>query len=155
MNQDAAAASYATASLNCYYLGGMYTEDGYCYELKALKKLCVKVDLSYLGNEDPGISTIVNKVKVTTGCFVGGNVAYYASVPLSEIETPTGMHSLDFNDVPIEVRHDADPYTVFTSIATLNEADMHIFFWLSMACLFAAFILIIALATYYNLYISV
>ena len=57
-------------------------------------------------------------------------------------------------NVPIEVRNDADPYVIFTASDTLAEADLHIFFWLSMACLLVAFSLIVLLACYYNLYIS-
>lgn len=119
MNQDFASNTLATAYLSCQYLGGMYIDE-YCFELKVLKKLCVKVDLNYLGNESPETAKIVNKVKVTNGCFVNGDVAYYATVPMSEIDTGDGMHEFTFNDVPIEIRHDADPYTVFTGVAALS-----------------------------------
>ena len=118
-----------------------------------LKKLCIKVDLTYVGNGDPSEAEIVKNVKLAGGCFIDNNVAYYSAVPLSEIETSNGMHEYELH-VPIEVRNEADPYVVFTGIETLAEADMHIFFWLSMVCLLAAFILIFLLACYYNLYIS-
>ena len=58
----------------------------------ALKKLCVKVDLSYVGSEDPAEAEIVKGVKLTGGCFIDNNVAYYSSVSLSEIEQPNGMY---------------------------------------------------------------
>ena len=55
----------------------------------------------------------------------------------------------------VEVRHDRDPYTVFTSIDyTLENTDLSIFFWMSMMCLVVAVLLIVWLGLYYHCYIS-
>ena len=39
----------ASCELNCNVFGGKFNrDDGNCYELRALKKLCIKVDFKYL-----------------------------------------------------------------------------------------------------------
>ena len=58
VNTDFVCSTSATCYLNCQYLGGHY-DDGYCYELKALRKICVKVGLSYTGSEDAEHATVV------------------------------------------------------------------------------------------------
>lgn len=97
--------------------GGHY-DDGYCYELKALRKLCIKVGLDYMGGENAAEATIVKNVRVAGGCFQDGEAAYYQVVPLSNFsnnqEEPE--YTIPFDDVPIEVRSEADPYTVFTGM---------------------------------------
>ena len=65
-----------------------------------------------------------------------------------------GSYQVQFTDVSVEVRHDQDPYTVFTAIDNLETTDLSIFFWLSMSCLLVALALIIFLGLYYHCYIS-
>ena len=66
-----------------------------------------------------------------------------------------GKYIVALPDVAIEVRNDQDPYTVFTASDQTDQVDLSIFFWLSMGCLLAAFVLILFLGVYYHFYISV
>lgn len=85
VNQDFSCVTSATCYLNCKYLGGIYN-DGYCYELKALRKLCVKVGLEYTGDKEAADASSVKDVYITTGCFFNGDVAQYETITLSDIE---------------------------------------------------------------------
>ena len=60
----------------------------------------------------------------------------------------------EFSDISVEVRHDKDPFTVFTALEPSQIADLSIFFWLSMMCLLGALVLILFLGFYYQCYIS-
>lgn len=74
----------STCELNCDYLSGHFnTDDGNCYELKAVQKLCIKIDFKYMDGLTAQEALYVSDVKVTTGCFVGGSVASMQTVPLT------------------------------------------------------------------------
>ena len=73
-----------SCELNCNVLSGKFnTDDGNCYELKALQKLCMKVDFQYLDNQPAAEALYVSDVRVTAGCFIGGAVGMYSTVPLN------------------------------------------------------------------------
>ena len=61
---------------------------------------------------------------------------------------------MDYDNVSVEVRHEKDPYTVFTKIESNGMIDLSIFFWLSMGCLAVALLLIVYLGLFYSYYIS-
>ena len=108
-----------------------------------------------MGGEKPAEATIVKNVRVAGGCFQDGSAAYYQIVPLSNFsnDKEDPECSIPFEDVPIEVRSEADPYVVFTGMDQTKELDLSIFFWLSMLCLLSAFCLIVALIFFYQCYI--
>lgn len=138
---------------NCNIFGGKFnTDDGNCYEFKALKKLCVKVDFKYYDDQPAAEALYVSDVRVTNGCFIQGAVGMYEQEQPSQM--PDGSYEYFFNDVSVEVRHDFDPYTVFTALEPTETADLSIFFWLSMGSLLVALFLIFFLGFYYQCYIS-
>ena len=57
-------------------------DDEGCYQLSVLTNICVKVDLEYLDMLPPGDAEAVSNVKVTTGCYIDGDVGLYQNVPL-------------------------------------------------------------------------
>lgn len=65
-----------------------------------------------------------------------------------------GTYEYIFQNVSVEVRHDKDPYTVFTALDSNESADLSIFFWLSMLSLLVALLMIFCLGYYYSCYIS-
>lgn len=72
-----------SCEINCNVLSGHFNvDDGNCYELKALQKLCIKVDFKYLDGLPASEAVVVSTVKVTNGCYIGGAVGMYQAVPL-------------------------------------------------------------------------
>ena len=59
-----------------------------------------------------------------------------------------------FDDVVVEVRSDADPYTVITGVKPDEDIDLSIFFWLSCLCMLIALILIFYLIYFFSKYIA-
>ena len=146
--------SYSACEINCNVINGVYNEeDGACYELKTLSKICIKVDLRYVEDMPPSEAEIVSNVRVTTGCFIDGQVGLYETQSISP--GSDGMYRVSFTNIPVEIRHDSDPFTVFTAVDSMETTDLSIFFWLSMACLLVALVLIMYLGIYYHCYISV
>ena len=90
---------------------------------------------------------------MTGGCFEDGDVASYETIYLDP--QATGEYKVSFDNVSVEIRHDNDPYTVFTQIGDDGLVDLSIFFWLSMGCLAISLLLIVYLGFYYSYYISV
>ena len=118
-----------------------------------LKKLCLKVGLDYVDSLPASEASIISSVKVTEGCFQNGAVGLYKTEALER--GSDGYYKVDFKDIPVEIRGDDDPYTVFTAVDPAETADLSIFFWLSMGCLCVALLLIFYLGCYYHFYISV
>ena len=84
--------SNAACQVQCNLISGYYNdEDGQCYEMHQLSKLCVKVDLSYVDNMPASEADLVSDVKVTKGCFVDGAVALYNIVTLDQQEDGSYM----------------------------------------------------------------
>ena len=136
-------------------IGGIYKEDtGECFEMLALKKICLKVALKYVDDLPPVEAEVVSNVALTTGCFDDGNAGFYEQIALVQ-DSASNEYKVDFTDVTVEVRHDKDPYTIYTAIASNDSFDLSLFFWLSMGCLLFALVLIIWLGIYYSYYISV
>ena len=90
------------------------SENQSCYELRVLKKLCMKVGLKFFDNLPASEAELVSSVGVTQGCFLDGAVGLYKTLPLEQVKN--GEYEVDFKDIPVEVRDELDPYTVFTSI---------------------------------------
>ena len=78
-NQDySCKLSRQACEANCNFLQGHYfADEGACYEMQVLDKLCIKVGLKYADNLPPSEAEVVSGVKVTGGCFVNGSVASY------------------------------------------------------------------------------
>ncbi len=84
-NQDySCRLSSQACQLNCNLSGGLYRDEtGECYELHALRKICVKVSFKYVDDLPPAEAEVVSNVALTTGCYEDGNAGYYELVSLS------------------------------------------------------------------------
>ena len=68
----------STCQADCNYVGGLFIEDeAACYQFMALKKVCVKIDMSYYDNLLPEDAEIVSGVQVTMGCYAEGEAGVY------------------------------------------------------------------------------
>jgi hypothetical protein len=123
-----------------------------CYELKVLRKLCVLVDLSFMYELPAEDAEIVTDVHLNGGCFPNGSIALYKTINAEVKEDESRL--LKYERVALEVRSAEDPYVVFTQVDRKDSADLSIFFWLSIFCLFGAILSILMLGYYYKLYIE-
>ena len=57
-------------------------DDEGCYQLSVLTNMCVKVELEYVDMLPAGEADAVSNVKVTTGCYIDGDVGLYQIVTL-------------------------------------------------------------------------
>ena len=57
-------------------------EDEGCYQLSVLTNICLKVELEYVDMLPPAEAEAVSNVKVTTGCYIDGDVGLYQNVVL-------------------------------------------------------------------------
>ena len=153
-NRDLSCSTFNdTCKANCDYVGGLYNDDeAVCYQMHALKKVCVKIDMNYYDNLLHEDAEIVSGVQVTVGCYAEGEAGIYAPVSLKQ-NTKTGT-VISFTDVAVEVRDTHDPYTVFAGINRKESTDLSIFFWMSMMCLAASVVLIFYLTFYYYCFIA-
>lgn len=138
---------------NCNSIGGIFSwDDGNCYILNALQKLCILVDLKY-GDDISGADAVyVSDVKVSGGCFYMGNTATYEAVTVDQLQDRT--YEYIFPEIPLEIREIKDPYTAFLAEGEHQSTSLSFFLGLSMISLAIAFLLVVMLAIYYELYIS-
>ena len=99
---------------------------------QALKRLCVKIDLTENEKSDK-----TEAVEFVGGCFTNDDIGHY------EVATPNRTHSFDY--IPIEVRYKLDPYIVFAESHYNLGRDLTLFFWVSVSCLVGAVLLTIIL----------
>jgi len=146
--------SKKTCELDCKLEGGLYVPDegpnGACYELKIVHKLCVKVGLTFEDFLDAREGEIVTDVKDAQGCYAKGNPALYKKVPIDKVTAKT----FTFDQIPLEVRSQEDPYAVFSGIDKDDGGDLSWLFWLSVISLATAGLLMITMAVYYSCYIA-
>lgn len=110
--------------------GGTY-KDGKCYRYEVAKRLCLKVDFSSDENNK------IKEVEFFGGCFTDDQIEDYEVAEADKIYT--------FDNIPIEIRSKNDPYTVFTEHHYNIGKDLTAMFWISIALLSLAFLLILIL----------
>ena len=102
-----------------------------CNWYTVLKRLCVKIDVFEDGSKERV------PIKYSTGCYEDGDVGYYEPWPANE--------TYNFSYVPIEVRSNFDPYTVWAEAEYNMGRDLTIMFWLSIIFVSLAFLLTVFL----------
>ena len=81
-----------------------------------------------------------------------GNTGFYEAVTVDQLQD--GTYEYIFPEIPIEIREVRDPYTAYLAEAEHQPSNLSFFFGLSMISLAIAFLLVVMLAIYYELYIS-
>lgn len=123
-----------TCDYDCGFHGGIY-KDGKCLKYEVLTKLCLKIDITENSNNK------AEEVEFVGGCYLEDGIGDYEIAQLNK------SHSFDF--IPIEVRYQYDPYTVFAESHYNLGRDLTIFFWLSIGCFSAAFLCTLILGVFF------
>jgi hypothetical protein len=123
-----------TCEYDCNFHGGTY-KDGKCLKYEVLRRLCLKIDITENAKDK------AEEIEYVAGCYEEDGIGDY------ELATPNKTHVLDY--VPFEVRYQYDPYTVFAEAHYNIGKDLTVFFWLSVACLSAAFLCTLVLGVFF------
>ena len=81
-----------------------------------------------------------------------GNIATYEAVAVDQLQDQT--YEYIFPEIPLEIREVKDPYTAFLAEGEHQPKSLSFFLGLSMFSLAMAFLLVVMLMIYYELYIS-